>query len=101
MKLLPQPSKDMDLKKFGYSTHKSKTARHISLKNASKKYGTLSVLKRLNLIRNLSRHGSPQKQIMSDDVEYMKKLYAIYKKKSSRKSLRKSSKKSSKSRNHA
>lgn len=78
--LLPQPSSDMSLSKYGYSTNKPLSKRRTSLKKASKRYGKLTVLRRLNLIRNLSKKGSEQKGKMSKDVEFMKKLYKKEKK---------------------
>ena len=93
-KLLPQPDKSNTLSRFGYSlTHKA-NSRHTSLKTASKKYGTLPVLKRLNLIRNLTVP-KENKTKLGQDVEYMKRVYAREKarreksKKASRKSSRK------------
>lgn len=81
VKLLPKPSSTIHLADDGYSTHKSKSVRQKSLKKSSRKYGSLTVMKRLNLIRNLSRHNSKQKNIMSQDVEFLKKQYAKEKKK--------------------
>lgn len=75
-KLLPQPDPDVHLSDDGYSTNKSAKSRQRALTRASKKYGSLSVMRRLNLIRNLSRKGSKQKKIMSKDVEYLKKKYS-------------------------
>ena len=49
VKILPRPDPNVHLSKQGYDTHKSATQRQASLKRASKKYGTLPVLKRLNL----------------------------------------------------
>lgn len=74
-KLLPKPDKSNTLSKFGYSlTHKLQS-RQTSLKSASKKYGTLPVLKRLNLIRNLTVPEKNKKKL-SQDVEFMKRVYA-------------------------
>jgi hypothetical protein len=72
---LPQPSKNVHLKDSGYGVKKSTSARRKALKKASKSQSSLSVLKRLNLIRNLSREGSDNKKRLSEDVEYMKRLY--------------------------
>lgn len=78
VKLLPRPDRSASaphLSKQGYSTAKKASARHESLKKSSKKYGTLPVLKRLNLIRNLTAPDLKAHDVMSKDVEYMKKLY--------------------------
>lgn len=78
VQLLPHPDKSHDaphLSKFGYATSKKASARHESLKRSSKKYGTLPVLKRLNLIRNITAPEQKSHKVMSQDVEYMKKLY--------------------------
>lgn len=105
VRLLPRPDKSADaphLSKQGYSTAKKASSRQESLKKSSKKYGTLPVLKRLNLIRNLTAPDLEAHKVMSQDVEYMKKLYKHEKEKKqsrqkgSKKKSKKSSKKSSK-----
>ena len=97
VKLLPRPDKSAyapHLSKQGYSTAKKASLRHESLKRSSKKYGTLPVLKRLNLIRNITSPDLKAHTVMSSDVEYMKKLYKNEKKQSRSKS--KKNKKTSK-----
>jgi hypothetical protein len=74
-KLLPKPDKSNTLSRFGYSLSHKSTSRHNSLKSASKKYGTLPVLKRLNLIRNLTVPEKNKKKL-SQDVDYIKRVYA-------------------------
>jgi hypothetical protein len=100
VKLLPRPDSSASaphLSKQGYSTAKKASSRHNSLKRSSKKYGTLPVLKRLNLIRNLTAPDLEAHKVMSKDVEYMKKLYKHEKeKKQSRTGSKKKSKKGSK-----
>jgi hypothetical protein len=109
VKLLPRPDPaGIHLSKYGYSTAKKQSQRRSSLKRTSKKYGALPVLKRLNLIRNLTSTETSDKtkkahDVMSKDVDYMKKLYAHEKerkmsrgKKSSKKGSKKGSKKSKK-----
>ena len=103
IKLLPRPDKSADalhLSKQGYSTAKKSLMRHESLKRSSKKYGTLPVLKRLNLIRNITAPNLQAHKVMSSDVEYLKKLYKHEKTQSrqSSKKSRKSKKGSKKSR---
>jgi hypothetical protein len=60
-RLLPQPGQGYHLSKFGYSLSHKKSSRQSSLKAASKKYGTLPVLKRVNLIRNILVRNIKQK----------------------------------------
>jgi hypothetical protein len=74
-KLLPKPDKNVHLSKYGYKTSKKASSRKSSLKRASSKIGALPVLKRLNLIRNITRPDLEVKNILSKDVEYMKKIY--------------------------
>lgn len=108
VKLLPRPDRSASaphLSKQGYSTAKKASSRHNSLKRSSKQYGTLPVLKRLNLIRNLTAPDLEAHKVMSKDVEYMKKLYKHEKEKKqsrtgSKKSLKKKSKKRSKKTKH-
>ncbi len=75
--LLPKPdTKYHHLSKYGYKLSSKKETRHLSLKRASKKYGTLPVLKRVNLIRNIT---NPQlienKKKLASDVKFMTQLY--------------------------
>ena len=75
--LLPKPdTKYHHLSKYGYKLDSKKETRHTSLKRASKKYGTLPVLKRVNLIRNIT---NPQltenKKKLASDVKFMTQLY--------------------------
>jgi hypothetical protein len=77
--LLPKPQREPSahhLSKFGYKLTHKKDSRHSSLKRASNKYGTLTVLKRLNLIRNLT---NPElvsnKKKLSSDVKFMTEYY--------------------------
>jgi hypothetical protein len=86
-RLLPKPDPNgIHLSKYGYSTSKKQSLRRESLKRTSKKYGALPVLKRLNLIRNITSTETSKKtkkahDVMSKDVEYMKKLYSHEKQK--------------------
>jgi hypothetical protein len=97
VKLLPRPNDIVHLTKQGYRVAETVQNRHIALKKSSKKYSTLPVLKRLNLIRNLTPKNSKAHNRMSQDVEFMKKLYKQEKnKKGSKKESKKSSKKGSK-----
>lgn len=78
-KTLPKLGDEMHLSKFGYTTKAPVKKRKSSLRKASKKHGSLPVLRRLNLIRNYQAD-KVAKEIMSKDVEYMKSLYKKSKK---------------------
>ena len=74
-KTLPLLDNKIRLTKYGWSVHKPANERRAALRAASKDFSTLEVLQRLNLIRNYQPIPE-NKEIFSDDVEYMKKLYA-------------------------
>ena len=74
-KTLPPISDDMSLSKFGYSLSKSDNKRKTSLNKASKKHGTLTVLRRINLIRNYSKSQKKNYNVLSEDLEYTKNKY--------------------------
>ncbi len=74
-KILPTPGNEIHLSKYGYGVHKSTEARRKALREAIKDYNTLLVLRRLNLIRNIQGI-KENKDILSDDVEYLKKKYS-------------------------
>ena len=99
-RLLPKPGDEYHLSKFGYSLSHKRSSRRSSLKAASKKYGTLQVLKRVNLIRNITNPKNETKNKLTSDVNFMKDLYKTEKRKMSRtgskKTQRKLTKKSSK-----
>ena len=105
--LLPKPDPEYHhLTKYGYKLTNKESTRHDSLKRASKKYGTLPVLKRVNLIRNIT---NPQlkenKKKLTSDVNFMSQLYAKErhmerpKKRTTKKTTKKSTKRTSKKRN--
>ena len=79
---LPIPGKDIHLSDDGYNLSHVDNSRKRALRKSSKKHGTLNVLKRVNLIRNISKDGSKNKKTLSKDVEYLKKLYSKQKIKS-------------------
>jgi len=89
-KLLPKPDKSNTLSRYNYSLTHNTQSRQTSLKSASKKYGTLPVLKRLNLIRNLTVPEQNKKKL-SQDVEFMKRVYA--REKTRRNKIKKNSRK--------
>src|SRR5947208_3391455 len=68
-KTLPQPDKNNLLSRFGYKLKKNKNERQKSLKEASKKYGILPVLRRTNLIANLSKWNKDNEKKLKDDVK--------------------------------
>jgi hypothetical protein len=75
LKVLPLvDNTNIHLSDYGYSLSKSEKARKTSLKRASKKEGTLPVLRRLNLIRNYTAIDT-NKSKMTKDVDYLKKEY--------------------------
>jgi hypothetical protein len=77
-KILPQLGDDIHLSKYGYHVKDTKLERQKSLKKASKKVGTLKVLKRTNLIANYSSWDGNEKNYnkLRQDVEFLKKEYA-------------------------
>jgi hypothetical protein len=96
--LLPKPdTKYHHLSKYGYKLSSKKETRHNSLKRASKKYGTLPVLKRVNLIRNITNPQLIQnKKKLASDVNFMTQLYNKEKRTMERPKSKKSSKRNSK-----
>lgn len=74
-RVLPLPSNDMSLTKFGYSTKKSDATRQLALRSAAKKYGYLVTLRHLNLVRNIQATNSDAKKIMANDVKYLSQKY--------------------------
>lgn len=102
-KILPKIDKNISLSSFGYKLSKSDKTRKTSLKRASNEYGTLNILKRVNLIRNYSKSIHDNYNKLSKDVSFLKKEYSKDKiqrkpsiklyRKSSNKLYRKSSKK--------
>lgn len=74
-KTLPPLGMDIHLSNYGYSIHKPANERRAALKAATHDYSTLSVLRRLNLIRNYQ--AVPEnKEKFSDDVKYLQRQYA-------------------------
>jgi hypothetical protein len=75
-KTLPALGNELHLSKYGYSLKDAKQARQQSLKKASKKFGTLKVLKRTNLIANYSQWNDKNYKKLRQDVEFLKDEYA-------------------------
>lgn len=85
--ILPKPdiSKDaIHLSKYGYKVKSPEKIRRLSLKRASKKNNKLEILRRLNLIRNITKKNTETKRKLTRDVEFMKTLYKKEKKKSTK-----------------
>jgi hypothetical protein len=78
--ILPKLDPDVSLSRQGYHLSQSAPERHKALKRASKKYSTLGVLKRVNLIGNYSKANKSNYKKLRDDVEFMKRQYAKEKK---------------------
>jgi hypothetical protein len=75
-KTLPKIGNEIHLSNFGYSLKDTKQERQKSLKKASKKHGTLKVLKRTNLIANYSQWNEKNYKKLRQDVEFLKKEYS-------------------------
>lgn len=86
-RILPKVGKETKLRKYGYALNKPALSRHRALRKASKKEGSLKVLRHLNLIRNFTPGVTEpaNKAKFAKDVEYMSHLHA---KETGRKSLR-------------
>ena len=69
-------SKSDSLSKYGYRLSKSPLARRRALKKAARSRGTLSVLKRVNLIGNYSKSVPVNYDKLRADVEFLKDEYA-------------------------
>lgn len=75
---LPPIDDFIHLRNYGYDYKKPAEDRHAALRSAAKATDLLLVLRRLNFIRN-KRHNDAANTVISADVEYLKKLYAIEK----------------------
>ncbi len=93
-KVLPKLGNEIHLSNYGYSLKDTKQERQKSLKKASKKHGTLKVLKRTNLIANYSQWNEQNYKKLRQDVEFLKKEYSGEQSRS--KGTKKSSKKGKK-----
>lgn len=78
-KTLPKPGDEIHLTNYGYNIHRPESTRRSALRKASRDSSILLVLRRLNLLRNYQ--ALPEnKDIMTQDVEYMKQLYRPFRK---------------------
>lgn len=73
--ILPKISGDIHLSDYGYTLKNKEKSRKTSLKRASKKEGTLTTLRHLNLIRNYTKSVPKNYKKLSKDVEFLKKEY--------------------------
>jgi hypothetical protein len=68
--------KEGKLGAVGYSTDKSKTLRHISLRKAVKRYGALSTFRKLQAVGTLTKRRSSKKsKKFLADRDWVKKTY--------------------------
>jgi Family of unknown function (DUF5771) len=76
-KVIPTESlKKAKLRKHGYSTHKPAPQRHSAIRKASREYGTLSTMRKLNAIRVLQKRGNPTLyKKLNADFHYAQKLH--------------------------
>ena len=72
-----------ELREFGYSAEASEEKRHKSLRAASKKYSSLSVLRKLNALATYNKRTQPEHSVVyKADREYVSKLHQREKSKS-------------------
>jgi len=97
--LLPKlsMSKEDSLSRYGYKLSKSPNSRKRALKKAARSRGTLSVLRRVNLISNYSKSVPINYDKLREDVEYLKNIYAVEKINKVKKNLKSKSKSKSRS----
>ena len=66
------------LTKFGYATSKSDGARHAALNKAIRKYGALSVYRKLNAQVVLRKSKQPEaRKVFEEDAEWVKEEYSM------------------------
>ena len=77
------PLKKGELRAFGYSADASEEKRHKSLRAASKKYTSLSVLRKLNALMVYNKRTQPEHSVVyKADREYVSELHKKEKSKS-------------------
>lgn len=93
-KKLPKPSDGyFSLSRMGYSAYDKDNNRHKILNQASKEYGTLDVLRHLNLRANYQQWNKEAYDNMKNDVDFLSREYARSKNINKKTSKKKSSKK--------
>ena len=66
------------LSKFGYSTSKSDRARHAALNKAVKKYGALSVSRKLNAMIIMRKRRQPKaRKVFEEDADWLREQYKV------------------------
>ena len=74
-KIIP-PLRRNELKSLGYSTMEPANIRHNALSIASKRYGGLSVFRKLNAVEILTRNTSPRASaVFAMDKAWVKKMF--------------------------
>jgi hypothetical protein len=64
------------LSRYGYSTSKSPSSRHASLRKAVKAYGGTSVIRKLNAVKVLNRNTNPRiSKIFGSDMTWVQKIF--------------------------
>jgi len=72
-----------ELSKFGYSVNASEAVRHKALRDASEKYSSLSVLRKLNALSVYDKRVNPEySEIFKEDRDYVRKIHEREKSKS-------------------
>ena len=77
------PLKKGELRKFGYAADASEESRHKALRAASKKYTSLTVLRKLNALATYNKRTQPEHAVVyKSDREYVSELHKREKSKS-------------------
>ena len=74
-RLLPKPDPNIHLSNYGYFLDRSQMKRQEALRTASNVHGNLRVLRRVNLIRNLTGDDKNYKKL-SKDIDYLSNRYS-------------------------
>jgi len=75
-KVIPVSSlKKAKLSKYGYSTRKSAEDRQSAIRKASREYGTLPTLRKLNALRTLQKSNPTVYAKLNSDVHYAQRLH--------------------------
>lgn len=66
-----------DLKQFGYSTKIPATKRRIALSQAVRKYGALSVFRKLHAVSILTRKRAPPSDVFLQDRDWIRSEFML------------------------
>lgn len=77
-RILPKPGNEIRLHEFGYKLSKPQRSRRRSLARASSRHGSLKVLRRVGLLRNLTGEKA-NKAKFSSDVNWMSQYHSKHK----------------------